>query len=333
MKKLLPLCVAALLALGSLLPAALAEGERVAIVCEPLGGSVFLAQTVDKAELLKDVFGYELSVLECPDEASWTRSYISAADAGCALIVGIGRQAAANAAAMAGERPGEIALAVIDADAGSEGVSSYVYNVEQSAYVLGVMAAEAFPEAVRFGCLGGFEGAESWPARWGFAEGVRSVRPEAEFAFAYAEGDPDRAHDLALDLAEQGCAFIMGGAAAGNAGLFEAARERTAAGAPLYVSGQDTDDTGEDAPWILSSQLKNGGVTLAFIIDNFYAGTLVPGLTVLDIASGTVGVANVTSEGAWRNRDVLTDGVIGICQAVVGRIADGDLALEVPPEG
>ena len=327
MKKLILLLVAALLALPG---PALAEGERVAIICDAVEGNAFLSQTVEKVEGLKDVFGYELSVLECPDETSWTRSYISAADAGCELIIGVGRQAAAHAAAMAEERPEGIALAVIDADAGSEGVASYVYSAEQTAYVLGVLAAEAFPEATRFGYLGCFEDTETWPSRWGFLEGLRSVRPEAELACAYTEGDPDRAGALADELAGGGCPFIFGAAAAGNAGLFEAAKASLDAGRPFYVTGQDADPTAPDNPCVLSAQLKNGGVTAAFIIDNFYAGTLVPGLTVLDMASGTIGVTHVTSEGAWRNEEILTDAVLKRCQVVASRISDGELLLIVP---
>lgn len=327
MKKLILLLVAALLALPG---PALAEGERVAIICDVIEGDAFLTQTVEKMEGLKDVFGYELSVLECPDETSWTRSYISAADAGCELIIGVGRQAAAHAAAMAEERPEGIALAVIDADAGSEGVASYVYSAEQTAYVLGVLAGEAFPEAARFGYLGCYEDAETWPSRWGYLEGLRSVRPEAELTCAYTEGSSDRAGALCDELADGGCAFIFGDAASGNAGLFEAAKARTDAGQPVYVTGQGADPTTADNPCVLSAQLKNGGVTAAFIIDNFYSGTLAPGLTVLDMASGTIGVTHVTGEGAWRNEAVLTDAVLERCREVAARIADGELVLIVP---
>lgn len=333
MKKLALLAIACILA-QALAPVALGEGERIALICEPAGGDAFLTQALEKAGELKDVFGYELSVLECGDVAAWTAGYAAALEAGCELIIGIGRQAAPCAAFAAEEHPDAAAFAVIDADADSERVASYTYSVEQAAYVVGVMAAAAFPGETRFGYVGGMEDAADFRCRWGFAEGVRSLRPEARFALAYTGScaDAEAARTLALELRDKGCAFAFGGAGAGNAGLFEAALALAEAGAPLYVTGQDADMTREDNPCILASALKQAGVTMAIVIDNFYAGTLEPGLTVLDMASGTVGVSNVTAAGAWRNEDVLTDEVVEACRAVADRIADGELALELPAD-
>ena len=329
-KKPAMLAAAALLVLA-LVTGALAEGERIAILGGTAAENALLAQAVEKAESLGEVFGYELTVLECPDEAAWVRGYIAAVDAGCELIIGIGRQAAACAAASAQERHEGIAYAVIDADADSEYVASFSYSVEQAAYVVGVMAASALPGETGFGFVGSFDDVESFRYRWGFAEGVRSVTPQARFAFAYTGGaDSDAACDLALSLRAQGCGFIFSDAAAASAGVARAALELSWTDTPLYTAGQDADAIGEDNPYVLASQLKNIGVTTAIVIDNFYAGTLAPGLTVLDMASGTVGVSHVTAEGAWRNGEVLTDGVLERCRAAAEAIVSGELVLEVP---
>ena len=85
------------------------------------------------------------------------------------MLVGVGPQAAGPAAAIAEEPREGIAFAVIDADAGSDGVASFSYSVEQAAWVVGVMAAAAFPAETRFGYVGSLDDAADFRCRWGFA--------------------------------------------------------------------------------------------------------------------------------------------------------------------
>ena len=325
MKKLAILCLAALL----LAATGLAEGERVALLCGPVGDSPFLTGILEKTKELQETFGYELLLTECEDDAAWQAARTAALEAPCELVIGVGERAAD----LAGEGADGVSFAVIGAD-GGEGAASWVYSDEQSAYVLGVMAAAALPGAERFGFLGRREDDASFPIRWGFAEGVRSVRPGAEIAFAWTgDGGAAAARSLALELRDGGCAFVFGGAGADNAGLFQAAAELAGTGSPLYVTGQDADATDPDNPCVLSGQLRSGEVAALVVADNFYAGTLEPGLTVLDMASGAIGVTHVTTGGSYRNEAVLTDGVLDACRAAADAIASGELTLRAPEPG
>ena len=88
--------------------------------------------------------------------------------------------------------------------------------------------------------------------------------------------------------------------------------------------------TREENPYILSSQLKNTGVTAQIIIDAFIGGSLEGGLHVLEMKDGAIGATHITAEGAYLNSEILTDEVIAQCKAVADAIASGELVLEMP---
>lgn len=310
----------------ALWPAALAEGERIAVICGPLADNPGAAQVAEKAEALRDVFGYELTLLECADGDRWSEGYARAAAQAYDLILGVGGQAAGQAAPLAEAHRERTAFAVIDADADSEYVASYSYPEEQSACLIGVMAAAAFPEDALFGCLCGDGNATAERIRLGFEAGVRRLLPGAEVRFALAASD-DAARDRAVALRAEGCEFIFCGPGAGEAGLADAARALAQRGTPLYFAGQGA---GADSPWRLTGQLKNTGVAAAIAIDNFYAGTLEPGLTVLDLASGAIGAHYITDSAEGRNATVLTDAVLDACREASDAIIDGALT-PIPP--
>ena len=117
------------------------------------------------------------------------------------LIVGVGWQSAEYANEVATEYPDAAKYAVIDTDAGSENVMSVSYNEEQAAFLMGVMAGLAFPEEELYGYIGCFDGTGSFKYRWGFAEGVKYVNPDAKFTFNFTNSYTDTA--IAYEYAKQ----------------------------------------------------------------------------------------------------------------------------------
>lgn len=318
MKKRISSILACLLALA--LPcAALAEGERVAVIYDP--ADAVQAQVAEKAAALREVYGYSLTVLECSGDDQWSSRFALAAEEECDLVIGVGPQAARPAAEQAAAHHERTAFAVIDGDAGSEFACSYRFRDDQSACLVGLLAATALPDAAVFGYIGKSPENDAG-ALAGFSAGVRSVSPDAQILEAWVTGD-DEAREQALALREAGCGFLL--AAEGFEGAFAAALEAAKQGAPLYIAGRGDDATREDNPWILTAQLKNAGVIASVVIDNFYAGTLEGGLTVLDLASGAIGASHVTSAGDWRNEAVLTDDVLAACRDAIDRILAGEI--------
>ena len=263
MKKLASFLLVLVLIL-TLVPATLAEGEKVAVICDPVGTNMFLTQAVDMAKNLQETYGYTMSLMECSDTDEWQSNYRAAVAEGYDLIIGVGWQSGELANEVATEYPDAAKYAVIDTDAGNENVMSISYNEEQAAYLMGVMAGLAFPESELFGYIGCFEGGGSFKYRWGFCEGVRSVNSDAQFIFNYTNSYTDTAlpFEYAKQQAAAGATYIFGGAAAGNEGIFQAALELAEAGTPIYSIAQDADATTPDNPYIISAQLKNTGVSM-----------------------------------------------------------------------
>ena len=148
MKKLASFLIVLALVL-TLASSAMAEGEKVAVICDPVGTNMFLTQAVDMAKDLQETYGYTLSLMECSDTDEWQSNYRAAVAEGYDLIIGVGWQSGELANEMATEYPDASSYAVIDTDAGNENVMSISYNEEQAAYLMGVMAGLAFPERGR----------------------------------------------------------------------------------------------------------------------------------------------------------------------------------------
>lgn len=331
MKKLASFILVLMLVL-TLVPASFAEGERVAVICDPVGNNLFLTQAVDTAKSLSETYGYTLSLMECSDTDEWQSNYRAAVAEGYNLIIGVGWQSGELANEVATEYPDAAKYAVIDTDAGNENVYSISYNEEQAAYLMGVMAGLAFPEEELYGYVGCFDGAGSFKYRWGFAEGVKSVNPDAKFIFNFTNSysDTSIAYEYAKQQAAAGATYIFGGAAAGNEGIFQAALELAEAGTPIYSIAQDADATTPDNPYIISAQLKNTGVSMQQVIDAYFNDAWITGSVVSNLVDGGIGATHVTSEGAYLNADILTEDVIAGCKAVVDQIVSGELVLEMP---
>ena len=329
MKKLASLILVLVL---SLTVASAALADKVAVICDPIGTNLFLTQVQDKALEMQATYGYELSIMECSDTDEWQSNYRAAVAEGYDLIVGVGWQSAEYANEMATDYPDAAKYAVIDTDAGSDNVMSMAYNEEQAAYLMGVMAGYAFPNEELYGYIGCNEGAGSFKYRWGFAEGVKSVNPDAKFMFNFTNSytDTSIAYEFAKQQQAAGATYIFGGAAAGNEGIFQAALELAEAGTPVYSIAQDADATTETNPYILSAQLKNTGVSMQQVIEAYFTDNWTTGLRVSNLVDNGIGATHVTAEGNYLNSDILTEEVIAGCKDVVAKIVSGELVLTMP---
>ena len=332
MKRILVLVLALVCALSCIGAVSADDAKNIAVITDTIGTNLFLTQVVDMVEEKAAEYGFNYSIMECADTDEWKNNYEAATHEGYDLIVGVGWQAAEFAAENAtADGP---KFAVIDTDAGSDYVASFSYNEEQAAFVMGLMAGKAFPDEDIYGYIGCFDGPGSWKYRWGFMEGVKVTNPDAKFTFNWTNSytDPTNAHEFALQMQAMGATYIFGGAAACDNGIYQAALELAADGKYIYTIGQDADETREDNPYILSSQLKNTGVTMGLIIDEFYAGTLQGGLTTLTLADGAIGATWVTADGNYRNTDILTDEVLDFCKDYVNKIVSGEIEIVLADE-
>lgn len=334
MKKFLAIVMSLIFVLSLVSVGHAEEAKRIAVICDPIGTNLFLTQVQETIVARSAELGYTYSIIECSDTDAWQSNYEAAAHEDYDLIIGVGWQAGSYAKENAEAGIGDTQYAVIDTDAGSDKVASFSYNEEQAAFVMGLMAGKAFPDQEIYGYVGCFDGSGSWKYRFGFMEGVKISNPDAKFTFNWTNdySDPTNAHEYALQMQAMGCTYIFGGAAACNEGIFQAALELAKEGKYIYSIAQDADATTPDNPYIISSQLKNTGVTASIILDKFYAGELTCGVTELKLADGAIGATWITSEGNYRNEEIMTDELIAFCNDYVEKIISGEYPFVLADE-
>ncbi len=307
-----------------------AEKKKVALICDVAGTQVFILDMIDGFNKSAEKYGFEPIVAECGDPGAFEDQMRAILEEGVDLMIGGGWQATDGIQKMATEFPDKADYAIIDVAVEAPNVKCITFREQEGAYLIGKIAAMSSPEDQKmFGGVHVFDSAGSFKWRWGFMEGVKSIRPDAEFVFNFTGSfnDPAKAKELALQQYEQGCAFINGASAGGDKGVFEAAKEKG-----FFTSGQDVDLTTPDNPYIITSQLKNTGATMEKLLDDYFA----PGWTTDDetygVKEGAIGAVYVTADSETPRNPVLTDDDIKELKATADKIASGELELVVPKE-
>ncbi len=232
---------------------------------------------------------------------------------------------------IATESPDAASYALIDSEIEAENVKCISFREQESAYLVGAMGAMVTDEADQtFGAVHVNQGAGSWKWRYGFMEGVKSVKPDAKFVFNYVGdyNDPAKSKELALQQYEQGAKFINAAAAGGDKGVFEAALEKQ-----FYTSGQDVDLTTPDNPYIISSQIKDTYATVEYLLEKYFSGDWSGENEEWGIEEGTIGAVHVTHESENPVSDRLTEENLEILKQAADDIKTGKLNMkDIPKE-
>lgn len=183
----------------------------------------------------------------------------------------------------------EVKFAIIDMVVEQPNVQSVVFTEEQGSYLAGVMAGVA-SESGTVGFIGGMDIPLIHKFECGFAQGFKSVQPDGNVLINYtgttpaAWNDPVKGGELTRAQKGQGADVIY--AAAGGTGIGVL---QTAADEGILSVGVDSNQNHLHPGQVLTSMVKR--VDNA-VFEAFTAGTdLEPGVRVLDLAAGGVGVA------------------------------------------
>ncbi len=167
--------------------------------------------------------------------------------------------------------------------------------------------------------------------RWtdAFGAGAKYVNPNVkvlETLWVGSYGDPAKAKELALALADQGADHINAAAAAGNPGIFEAAKERG-----FFTYGVDINECPKAPGFVAESNIKRVDLAIYNSIRDFLDGKFSGGFADLSLADGGVDLATF----AYPNSD--TSCVLGKYPEVVAKVKDlrakiisGELKVEDP---
>ncbi|MDR7869470.1 MAG: BMP family protein [Tissierellaceae bacterium] len=299
---------------------------RVALLIDPAGTQVFILEMIRALEDKAEELDFEPIIVESADGAAYEDNARALIQEGVDLIIGGGWQSGEAINKIATEFPDAADYALIDSEVEAENVKCISFREQESAYLVGMIAAMVTEDTVNtFGSVHVNQGAGSWKWRYGYMEGVKAIKPDAEFVFNYTGNynDPAKAKEFAIQQYEQGARFVNAAAAGGDKGVFEAALEKG-----FYTSGQDVDLTTPDNEYIVSSQIKDTYTTVAYLIDIYFSED---GWTsdneTWGVEQGTVGAVHVTHESENPISDKLSDDELATLKQAAEDIRTGALDL------
>jgi basic membrane protein A len=308
------------------------EKKKIALLTDRAGTQVFILSMIEGLNEGAEMYDFEAIVAESADAAAFEDNARALVEEGVDLIIGGGWQAGEAINKIATEFPDAAKYALIDSQVEAENVKCISYREQEGAYLIGVMAAmvaddgEDFFSAVHVN-----QGPGSWKWRYGYMEGVKTIYPDAKFAFNYvgSYNDPAKAKEFAIQQFEQGASFINSAAAGGDSGVFEAALEKG-----FYTSGQDVDLTSPDNKYVVSSQIKDTYNTVLVLLEQYFSEEEWNGDDeTWGIKEGTIGAVHITHETENPRSERLSDEEVAALKQIAEDISSGKLDLtNIPAE-
>lgn len=302
--------------------------KKVALVTNKVGTNPFFNQMVEGLKAVGETHDLEVTNVECVDTAEYEENIRAFANEGYDLIIGGGWESGEALAKVSSEYPDK-AFALIDSEVDAENVKCISYRSQESSYLVGVIAGLVVDgESKVYGGVHVDEGAGSWKGRFGYISGVKSVDPEATFVFNYvgSYNDPAKAKELALQISAQGAKFINAAAAAGDSGVFEAAKEQQ-----FYTSGQDIDETDPENPYIVTSAIKDTYNTIVRLVE-LYLNDWNTDNEEWGVAEGALGAVFATQESANPMSDRISSEDLEIIKKAAEDIKSGAINLKDVPD-
>lgn len=205
-------------------------------------------------------------------------------------ILAVGFSQASSVTAVAKEFP-KVHFIIIDGVVDAPNVESILFHEEEGSYLAGVLAAMA-SKTDKVGFVGGMDIPLIRRFACGYAQGARSVNPKEEVfenmtgTTGAAWNDPVRGGELAKSQMEQGAGVIFAAAGATGLGVYQAATD-----AGKLAIGVDSDQNYLHPGHMLTSMVKRVDIATQKAFTEAKAGTFTPGITVLGLKQGGVGVA------------------------------------------
>lgn len=306
------------------------EGKRIALVCDVAGTQVFVLSMIDGLNEAAAEFGFEPIVVECADSAAYEDNIRALVEENTDLIIVGGWQGGDAVNMIATEFPDRASYALIDSEVEATNVKCISYREQEGAYLIGMIAASVVDDGDQmFGGVHVNQGPGSWKWRYGFMEGIKTIKPNATFTFNYTGSfnDPAGAKEFALLQYEQGARFINAAAAGGDIGVFEAALERS-----FYTSGQDVDLTDPANPYIVSSQIKDTNATVKYLVETYLVRGWTDENEEWGISEGTIGAVFVTHDSPNPLSERLSEEELANVKQAAEDIRTGKLNLTDMPD-
>ncbi len=316
---------------GSDPPSAPAGPRFVYVSPDPLGINPFLAMGQTGIERAAARHGAEAVVLESEDPTTRMENVRAAVDEGATLVVVLGFEFNDIIVEVARESP-QVEFVVVDqciAEAPAN-VHCAVFREFEASFLIGAIAA-SLTETSHVGVVGTADIPFLHRYTEGFAAGARHLRPEVQVSIRWVGGenpfaDPVRAKEQALGLAADGADHIFAASAAGNLGIFEAAREND-----FRAFGLDVDQCPAAPGFIVDNLIKRVDLVVERMVDSVMAGTNEP-MTVFGLGSGGLDLGALSGQTDPPSPCLIFDHpqIMQEIRALAQQIIEGQIGIEDP---
>jgi basic membrane protein A len=298
---------------------------------DPLGINPFLIMGQTGIENAAARHGAEAVVLESEDPTTRTENVRAAVDEGATLVVVLGFEFNDIIAEVAAENP-QVEFVIVDQciEQPPANVRCAVFREFEASFLIGAMAA-SLTATGHVGVIGTADIPFLRRYTEGFEAGARHVREDIEISVRWVGGenpfaDPVRAKEQALDLVAAGADHLFAAAAAGNLGIFEAARERD-----VRAFGLDVDQCSAAPGFIVDNLLKRVDRVIEQVTDAVLAGNA-PSTMVFGLGTGGLDVGALRPESAADSDCLIFDhpDVMATVQSLAEQIVAGEIGIEDP---
>ncbi|WP_442602292.1 BMP family protein [Paenibacillus sp. KN14-4R] len=302
------------------------DAKKIALVLpEKIGVNPFFQIMDEGAKKAGKEFNAQVKTIESTDPNAFEQNMRAAVADKYDLIITATFQAEDALKKVSAENPDQ-KFAIIDTVIEGPNVRSVVFREYESSYLLGA-AAGLSTKTNTVGIVAAMDipMIKKWTVP--FEQGLKATNPNAKYLVNYVGGftDPAKAKELAILQQSKGADFILGAAAVGDLGVFEAAKEKN-----FFTAGQDIDHTSKDPDHIVLSQLKGADTAAYETIKDFVNGAFKAGVVDYGLKEKGVGVPFVTHDSQTKMNPFLTAETITKLKQINDDIVSGKLVLKDP---
>lgn len=309
------------------------KGKIVYITPNPIGVNDFLKLGKKGSEDAAAKIGADVKTIESEDANNRTENVRAAINDGATIVVVIGFEFGDIIPKVSAESK-DVQFVTVDfcPEKPDPNVHCAVFKEYEMTYLIGVEAG-LLTKSNKVGVVAAMDIPFLHRYTDGFTMGVKSVNPNADVAVRWigtdpstAFSDPAKAKELALSLAAEGRDHIFAVAAAGNLGVFEAAKEKN-----FMSYGVDVNQCPVAEGFIVDNALKRVDNAVVQTIDSIVAGNA-GSLFAYGIKEGGIGLVPFSVDKPedskcqiMKNADVLAK-----VKDIQAKIVSGEIKIEDP---
>lgn len=278
----------------------------------------FNQSTWEGLQKAKADFGIEIKYLESKQESDYIQNIETLMDEDTDLIIGVGYQLKDSIEESAKNYP-EQKFAILDEtyDTIQENVIPVVFKEEESAYLVGVMAAK-MSKTNKVGFIGGLPAPSVVRYQYGYKYGVTNTNKDTQILEQYVNSFTDQAKgkSIAKQMQSSNADIILAAAGDSGTGSIEAAKE-----ANKYAIGVDRDQSDLAPENVLTSAVKKLNVASYDLVKDLVEGTFKGGAEkVYGLKEGGVGIVENT-------KNLIPQDVMDYVNKEANKVKNGEIKI------